>query len=114
MPRDDIPFDNVVPFLRERPEPGAPVRKTTTPAPWCDHRQTEVDEGARQVTCAKCHAVLDPIAVLAMCARSPDRFKWYADEERRLRAEVDRLEGEVKKLRTARGAIVRRRKSTGA
>lgn len=114
MPRDDIPFDDVVPHLRTRPEPGAPVRKTTTPAPWCDHTQTVIDEKAREVTCAKCHAVLDPIAVLAMCARSHDRFHWYDVEARRLSAEVDRLTGEVRALRAARGAIVRRRKAAGA
>lgn len=110
MAKDDIPFDNVVPFLRPKPEMSHPVARTQRPAPWCDHRQTELDVRAREVSCVKCHAVLDPYAVLEMCSRSADHYRHVAAESERIGAEVEKLRAELKALRAARNAIRRREK----
>lgn len=78
------------------------VRGTNAAAPYCQHRQTLVDQKARTVTCAICKVELDPIAVISSIA---DDATWIAHariERGRLAKQIADLKQEIAKLKAAK------------
>lgn len=74
----------------------------------CRHHSSVVDVGARTVVCASCKVALDPIKVIYSLCHEHDSLLRVREELLEKQKEHAALSIEIRKLKSARNALVRR------
>lgn len=67
----------------------------------CHHERSRVDKQARRVFCRDCGVDLDPIDVLAKCARLTDQWTWLHANKRELVRDIEDLKRQRDNLRAS-------------